>query len=71
MPGDRSDPRDTFSVSAGRYLVSADHRSGPDLEVIRQVASQLLPLVTVDVAAGAGHALKAASSSPDPELPWI
>ena len=61
MSGNSSDPRKSFSGSAGKYLASTDHRSGPDLEVIRLVASQLLPLVTVDVAAGAGHALRAAS----------
>jgi len=60
MAGDRSDPRDTFSSSAHRYLVSADHQSGPDLEFLRQEVSQLSPAVTVDVATGAGHALKAA-----------
>jgi len=60
MPGDRSDPRDTFSHSAVRYLSSTDHQSGPDLEMIRQVASQRFPSVTVDVATGAGHALRAA-----------
>lgn len=61
MPVDHTDPRDTFSDSAGRYLISADHQSGPDLEIISQVASQLFPAVTVDMAVGAGHALRAAS----------
>lgn len=60
MHGDRRDPRETFSGSAVKYLVSTDHKSGPDLEFIRLVASQMFPLVTLDVAAGAGHALKAA-----------
>ena len=60
MPADRSDPRNTFSRSADRYLISTDHQSGPDLEMIRQVASQKFPAVTVDVATGAGHALRAA-----------
>ena len=60
MPGDRSDPRDTFSHSAVRYLSSTDHQSGPDLEMIRQIASQRFPSLTVDVATGAGHALRAA-----------
>jgi len=60
MSKDGTDPRSTFSRSAGRYLVSADHQSGPDLEVIRQVASQRSPLVTVDLATGAGHSLAAA-----------
>ena len=60
MSDDRRDPRNTFSHSADRYLISADHQSGPDLEMIRQVASQQLPAVTVDVATGAGHALGAA-----------
>jgi ubiquinone/menaquinone biosynthesis C-methylase UbiE len=59
MPGDRSDPRDTFSHSAVRYLSSTDHQSGPDLEMIREIASQRFPSVTVDVATGAGHALRA------------
>jgi len=62
MPGeDRTDARDTFSRSAERYLVSNEHRSGPDLEIIRQVASEQFPTVTVDVATGAGHALRVAS----------
>jgi ubiquinone/menaquinone biosynthesis C-methylase UbiE len=61
MPADHSDPRNTFSHSADRYLISTDHQSGPDLEMIRQVASQQFPAVTVDVATGAGHALKPAS----------
>jgi ubiquinone/menaquinone biosynthesis C-methylase UbiE len=61
MSGGSSDPRDTFSGSAERYLVSADHRSGPDLEMIRLAASRLLPFVTVDVATGAGHAVRAAA----------
>ena len=60
MAMDRSDPRNTFSRCAHRYLVSKDHQSGPDLETIRQVASQQFPEVTVDVATGAGHALRAA-----------
>src|SRR5680860_719546 len=60
MADDRTDPRFTFSRSADRYLSSADHQSGPDLEVIRRVASQQSPSVTVDVATGAGHALAAA-----------
>ena len=61
MPEDRHDPRNTFSHSAERYLKSTDHQSGPDLGKIREVASKLFPSVTVDVAAGAGHALRAAS----------
>ena len=61
MPDERSDPRNTFSHSADRYLISTDHQFGPDLERIRQVASQQFPAVTVDVATGAGHALRAAS----------
>jgi ubiquinone/menaquinone biosynthesis C-methylase UbiE len=60
MPDDDTDPRLTFSHSAERYLISTDHQSGSDLEVIRQVASQQSPAVTVDVATGAGHALAAA-----------
>jgi ubiquinone/menaquinone biosynthesis C-methylase UbiE len=62
MPDDRNDPRNTFSRSADRYLISTDHQFGPDLEMIRQVASQQFPAVTVDVATGAGHALRAAGS---------
>jgi len=58
---DRTDPREIFSRSARRYLVSSDHLSGPDLDTIRQVASEQFPDVTVDVAAGAGHALRVAS----------
>jgi len=58
---ERRDPRRTFSQSAGRYLTSSDHRSGPDLERIREIASSLFPSVTLDVACGAGHALWAAS----------
>jgi ubiquinone/menaquinone biosynthesis C-methylase UbiE len=61
MPDDRSDPRNTFSHSADRYLLSTDHQYGPDLEMIKHVASQQFPAVTVDVATGAGHALRAAS----------
>jgi len=60
MPADSSDPRNTFSHSAHRYLSSTDHQLGRDLEKIRQVASQQFPAVTVDVATGAGHALRAA-----------
>jgi len=62
MPDENStDPRGTFSRSAKRYLVSNEHRSGPDLELIRKVASEQFPAVTVDVATGAGHALRVAS----------
>ena len=61
MPDDSRDPRDTFSHSADRYLFSTDHQTGPDLEMIKQVASRQFPAVTVDVATGAGHALRAAS----------
>lgn len=60
MSTERADPRDTFSKSAQRYLVSREHLSGPDLEVIKKVASLHFPEVTVDVATGAGHALRAA-----------
>ena len=55
------DPRDTFSGAAERYLDSSDHRSGPDLDRIRSVASDLMPDLTVDVATGAGHATRAAA----------
>ena len=61
MHDDRKDPRGTFSHSADRYLVSTDHQSGPDLEIIKKIASIRFPDVTVDVATGAGHALRAAS----------
>ena len=61
MNRDREDPRQVFSRSAERYLTSTDHMSGPDLEFIRLIASQIRPRVTLDVAAGTGHALKAAS----------
>lgn len=61
MSGDSSDPRDTFSGSAERYLASSDHISGPDLDAVRTVASDLSPDLTVDVASGAGHALRAAA----------
>lgn len=60
MSVDPGDPRKIFSQSAHRYLVSTDHQSGPDLETIRQVASKQFPALTVDVATGAGHALRAA-----------
>ncbi|MCJ7500158.1 methyltransferase domain-containing protein [bacterium] len=60
MPDDRTDPRLTFSRSADRYLISDDHQSGSDLDVIRQMASLQSPSLTVDVATGAGHALAAA-----------
>ena len=53
------DPRKTFSRSARQYLDSTDHRTGPDLMVISETARAVLPDVTVDIAAGAGHALKA------------
>lgn len=56
-----TDPRDTFSKSAQRYLSSTDHRTGPDLALIREVAGQILPSVTLDVATGAGHALRVAA----------
>lgn len=55
------DPRETFSGSAERYLESSDHGSGPDLELIASVADRLSPALTVDVATGAGYALKAAA----------
>jgi ubiquinone/menaquinone biosynthesis C-methylase UbiE len=55
------DPRETFSDSAERYLKSRDHGSGPDLELIAGVARQLSPGLTVDVATGAGYALKASA----------
>jgi ubiquinone/menaquinone biosynthesis C-methylase UbiE len=61
VKSDAADPRDTFSSSARRYLESTDHVSGPDLEVIRQVASSIFPSLTVDVAAGPGNALRAAA----------
>ena len=61
MSDGRKDPRNTFSRNADRYLHSSDHQSGPDLETIRQIASRQSPAVTVDVATGAGHALRAAS----------
>ena len=61
MPDDRIDPRETFSGSARRYLSSTDHAAGADLEMVRRVACQLFPAVTVDVATGAGHAIRAAS----------
>lgn len=55
-----TDPRETFSKSAERYLDSTDHRTGPDLMVIGETARAIQPEVTIDIAAGAGHALKAA-----------
>jgi len=55
-----TDPRETFSRSADRYLDSTDHRTGPDLMVISETARALQPRLTVDIASGAGHALKAA-----------
>ncbi|UCG37995.1 MAG: class I SAM-dependent methyltransferase [bacterium] len=58
---DGSDPRDTFSRSAERYLHSTEHRSGPDLEVIRKAAAGSFPALVLDVASGAGHALRAAA----------
>ena len=61
MSEKHNDPRDIFASSASRYLASTDHQSGPDLDIIKQVASQLFPALTVDVASGAGHALRAAS----------
>ena len=62
MSADRiMDPRETFSGSAERYLTSTDHGSGPDLELIGSVADRLSPALTVDVATGAGYALKAAA----------
>ncbi len=54
------DPRTTFSNSAERYLASSDHGTGPDLDLIRKVAGRLFPALTVDVATGAGYALRAA-----------
>ncbi|MDF1534896.1 MAG: methyltransferase domain-containing protein [bacterium] len=56
-----SDPRNTFSASADRYLSSSDHGTGPDLALIRKVAYEHCPALTVDVATGAGHALRAAA----------
>ncbi|UCF31798.1 MAG: class I SAM-dependent methyltransferase [bacterium] len=56
-----TDPRETFSRSADRYLKSTDHRAGPDLETIRDAARRILPRVTLDVATGAGHALRVAA----------
>ena len=56
-----TDPRETFSKSAERYLDSTDHRTGPDLMVISETARAIQPEVTIDIAAGAGHALKAAA----------
>ena len=62
MTGDDvRDPRETFSGSAERYLASTDHGTGPDLALIEKVARQLIPSLTVDVATGAGYALKAAA----------
>lgn len=55
------DPRKTFSKSAERYLDSADHRTGADLVVISETAHAMLPGVTLDIATGAGHALRAAA----------
>lgn len=55
------DPRDAFSDSAEKYLSSTDHMTGPDLDVIGDVAARLKPSVVLDVAAGAGHALRAAA----------
>ena len=54
------DPRKTFSGSAERYFKSTDHQTGPDLEFIRKTARGQMPAVTVDVATGPGHALRAA-----------
>ena len=58
---DVRDPRETFSGSAERYLASTDHGTGPDLALIEKVARELAPSLTVDVATGAGYALKAAA----------
>ncbi len=55
------DPRKTFSKSARRYLESTDHSIGVDLERIRSSASDILPSATLDVATGAGFALRAAA----------
>jgi ubiquinone/menaquinone biosynthesis C-methylase UbiE len=55
------DPRKTFSKSARRYLDSTDHRTGADLVVISETARALFPGVTLDIATGAGHALRAAA----------
>lgn len=55
------DPRETFSKTAERYLDSTDHRTGPDLKIIQEAAQAIRPGVTVDIAAGVGHALKAAA----------
>ena len=55
------DPRETFSRSAERYLESTDHQTGPDLELIKEIAKRSMPGVTLDVATGAGHALRAAA----------
>ncbi|GBE14319.1 putative methyltransferase YcgJ [bacterium BMS3Abin14] len=55
------DPRNTFSGSAERYFKSTDHQTGPDLDFIRETAGRAMPAVTVDVATGPGHALKAAA----------
>ena len=59
------DPRKIFSKSARRYLESADHSSGVDLERIRSAASDILPSTTLDVATGAGFALRAAAPFSD------
>ena len=56
-----TDPRDTFSRSAKKYLDSSDHRTGADLEVISQLAREMIPSVTLDIASGAGHALRTAA----------
>lgn len=61
MTGQTRDPRGTFAPSAPRYLVSSDHQTGPDLDVIRAVAAARGPVLSVDVATGAGHALRAAA----------
>lgn len=55
------DPRKTFSRSARRYLKSTDHRSGPDLDLIREIASEIMPSLTLDVATGVGHAVRSAA----------
>jgi len=55
------DPRNIFSKTAEGYWKSTDHRSGPDLDRIRQIASDIMPTLTLDVATGAGHALRAAA----------
>ncbi len=55
------DPRKTFGQSARMYFESTDHSSGVDLERIRSTASNILPSTTLDVATGAGFALRAAA----------